>query len=78
MLVIGAAALSVGVALAPLKRVVTRVAFLAVHLAVSIALFIWLLPGDRDWLSYVLLGVALGPGSVVSAIRILRAIVRKE
>ncbi|SDY62377.1 hypothetical protein SAMN05216215_103120 [Saccharopolyspora shandongensis] len=64
--------------MAPLKRVVTRVVFLAIHLAVSIALFVWGVWGDRDWSSYVFLGIALGPGSVVSAIRILRAIVRKE
>ncbi|MEV0085299.1 hypothetical protein [Saccharopolyspora sp. NPDC050642] len=78
MLVIGVGALSVGVALAPLKRVVTRIVFLAVHISVSITLFVWLLPLGGGWASYTLLGIALGPGSVVSAIRILRAIVRKE
>ncbi|MEU5847636.1 hypothetical protein [Saccharopolyspora shandongensis] len=78
VLIIGVSALSVGVAVAPLKHVVTRVVFLAVHIAVSIALFVLLAPDDRDWRPYVLLGIALGPGSAVSAIRILRAIVRKE
>ncbi|WP_165968331.1 hypothetical protein [Saccharopolyspora elongata] len=48
VLILGVAALWVGVALAPLKRVVTRVVVLAVHIAVSITLFAWGVWGARD------------------------------
>ncbi|SEG97151.1 hypothetical protein SAMN02982929_06661, partial [Saccharopolyspora kobensis] len=45
---IALAALLVGVALAPIKRVVARVVFLAVYLAVLAAPFTWLVVEGAD------------------------------
>ncbi|SEG98373.1 hypothetical protein SAMN02982929_07061, partial [Saccharopolyspora kobensis] len=75
---IALAALLVGVALAPIKRVVARVVFLAVYLAVLAAPFTWLVVEGADWRGFLILGVIVGPGFVVSAFRIVRAITRKK
>lgn len=71
------AALLVAVALAPIRRVVTRVVFLAFYLLVPTALFICLVVVDADRGWFLILGVTLGPGTAVGAFRIIRAVIRK-